>query len=112
MLIRINQSTKEFQMDKYLSGKQEYADHQLYWNLKKIAGACDLKLKGVAGEGEHGEDHYVLFRIGETENEPVAQCGDLRGVVFALCHHIRYKATADVNRGIYLHKEKGIEKYR
>ena len=92
--------------------KEEYADSRLYWNLKKIAGACDLKLKGVAGEGEHGEDHYVLFRIGETENDAVAQCSDLESVVFALSNHIRYKATADVNRGIILHKENGIEKYR
>ena len=101
-------------MDKYVSTvAQEFADHQLYWNLKKIAGACDLKLKKVAGEGErHGEDHYVLFRIGETENDPIAKCGEIEGVVFALTNIIRHKATADVNRGIYLHKEKGIEKYR
>ncbi len=94
-------------MDKYVSTvAQEFADHQLYWNLKKIAGACDLKLKKVA------EDHYVLFRIGETENDPIATFYELSGVVYGLANHIRHKATADVNRGIILHKEKGIEKYR
>ena len=70
-----------------------------YWNLKKIAQACDLKLTQVVSE--YGDPDYVLFRIGETEKDPVA-----------ICNHILYKTTADVNRGIYLHKELGIEKYR
>tara|TARA_X000001036_G_C20470124_1_gene721156 strand:- start:85 stop:354 length:270 start_codon:yes stop_codon:yes gene_type:complete len=81
-----------------------------YWNLKKIAQACDLKLTQVVSEW--GDPDYVLFRIGETEKDPVATCIDIDSVVIALCNHIIYKTTADVNRGIYLHKEKGIEKYR
>ena len=55
---------------------------------------------------------YTLFRIGETPDDAIATCSDLDRVAEALCNHILYKTTADVNRGIYLHKEKGIEKYR
>lgn len=82
-----------------------------YWNLKKIANACDLKLFRRYYD-DSDEFDYVLFRIGETPDDAVATCSDLDGVVLALCSQIRYKTTADVNRGIYLHKEKGIEKYR
>ena len=81
-----------------------------YWNLKKIAQACDLKLTQVVSE--YGDPDYVLFRIGETVHDAVASCNTLDEVTQALCNHILYKTTADVNRGIYLHKEKGIEKYR
>ena len=82
-----------------------------YWNLKYIANACDLKLFRRYYD-DSDEFDYVLFRIGETEKDPVATCIDIDSVVIALCNHIIYKTTADVNRGIYLHKEKGIEKYR
>jgi len=82
-----------------------------YLNLKKIANACDLKLF------RHYYDDvdnfaYTLFRIGETPDDAIATCSNLDRVAEALCNHILYKTTADVNRGIYLHKEKGIEKYR
>ena len=86
--------------------KETYAYEHLYWSLKKIAGACDLKLKKIS------DDEYVLFRIGETEHDPVGTYDNPDQVVVALTNHIYYKTTADVNRGIYLHKEKGIEKYR
>ena len=58
-----------------------------------------------------GHRSYCLFRIGETVHDAVASCNTLDEVTQALCNHILYKTTADVNRGIYLHKEKGIEKY-
>ncbi len=84
-----------------------------YWNLKKIANACDLKLITVPKSQRLDCDFpYCLFRIGETMHDAVACCNTLDEVTQALCNHILYKTTADVNRGIYLHKEKGIEKYR
>jgi hypothetical protein len=45
-------------------------------------------------------------------HDAVACCNTLDEVTQALCNHILYKTTADVNRGIILHKELGIEKYR
>ena len=84
-----------------------------YLNLKKIANACDLKLIKVDNQDPDDVDFdYCLFRIGETPEDAIATCSDLDRVAEALCNHILYKTTADVNRGIYLHKEKGIEKYR
>ena len=88
-----------------------------YLNLKKIANACGLMLIKVPNrQRAHGTNEcdfpYCLFRIGETVHDAVASCYTLDEVAEALCNHILYKTTADVNRGIYLHKEKGIEKYR
>jgi hypothetical protein len=84
-----------------------------YLNLKKIANACDLKLIKISNHQRDECDFpYCLFRIGETVHDAVASCNTLDEVAEALSNHILYKTTADVNRGIYLHKEKGIEKYR
>ena len=84
-----------------------------YLNLKKIANACDLKLIKVDNQDPDDVDFdYCLFRLGESKHDPVATCSDLDRVALAICNHILYKTTADVNRGIYLHKDLGIEKYR
>ena len=84
-----------------------------YLNLKKIANACDLKLIKIDNQDPDDVDFdYCLFRIGETPEDAIATCSDLDRVAEALCNHILYKTTADVNRGIILHKELGIEKYR
>tara|TARA_R100001443_G_scaffold2788_1_gene9202 strand:- start:109 stop:429 length:321 start_codon:yes stop_codon:yes gene_type:complete len=92
--------------------KESIMDNQ-YLNLKKIANACDLKLIKISKpERDECDFPYCLFRIGETVHDAVASCNTLDEVTQALCNHILYKTTADVNRGIYLHKEKGIEKYR
>ena len=84
-----------------------------YLNLKKIANACGLKLIKISNHQRDECDFpYCLFRIGETVHDAVASCNTLDEVTQALCNHILYKTTADVNRGIILHKELGIEKYR